>query len=70
MALFLAIVLLELWPMVTLIRWRMMKAKQQPIDLTSVPKLQRVRQLQLVLLLAMPFVAAGMARGIGFGGSP
>jgi putative membrane protein len=66
LGLFVAIFLLELWPMVTFVRWRLATSKQQPIDFARVPALTRVNDLELALTLAIPFVASMMARGIGF----
>ena len=70
MALFLAILLLEIAPMVTLIRWRIRQAKGQPIDLKPARVFQSISRVQLALLLAMPFVASAMARGLGFALGP
>jgi putative membrane protein len=67
LALFVAILLLEVWPMITFIRWRVALAKQQPIDRSVVPRLRLVNDLELALTLAMPFCASLMARGVGFG---
>ena len=66
MALFGLVLLLELWPMVTLIRWRIARSKGQPLDTRRAGTLARINTLELVLIVAMPFVAAMMARGIGF----
>ena len=68
MGLFAAVVLLELYPMVTLIRWRVAVAKQRAIDLSTVPLLRRLNALELGLTLIIPFAASMMARGIGFAG--
>ncbi len=66
MGLFALILVLELWPMITLIRWRIRKSKGLPIDTTRAAQLARVNDVELVLVLAMPFLASMMARGIGF----
>jgi len=60
------VLLLELWPMITLISWRVAQGKGQPIDSTVVPRLIRLNDLELGLTLAIPFVASAMARGLGF----
>jgi putative membrane protein len=65
MGLFVAILLLEVWPMVTFIRWRIRQVKRLPIDTQSAGRLRRVNQLELGLTLAMPFFASLMARGLG-----
>ena len=67
MALFGLILLLELWPMVTFIQWRIRTAKGQPLDTSRAAQLARVNDLELALVLAMPFFASMMARGLGFG---
>lgn len=65
MGLFLLIFLLEIWPMVTFIRWRIAQKKQAPlVGFDRLPTLVRVNDLQLGLLLIMPFAAAAMARGV------
>jgi putative membrane protein len=66
MALFGVITLLEIYPMVTLIRWRMAAARKQPIDTGKLPLLVRLNSGELAVLLLMPFVASAMARGIGY----
>jgi putative membrane protein len=65
MALFGAILLLELWPMVTLIRWRLTMRRGAAIDARVAPSLARISVVQAVLVLAMVFAASGMARGLG-----
>lgn len=64
LTLFVAILLLELFPMVTFIRWRVALAKKQPVDLSKVKLLTRLNDVELALTLALPFVAALMARGL------
>ena len=70
LALFALVFALEAWPMITLIRWRIATGKKQPVDASLAPKLQLVSQLELVFIVAIPFVASMMARGILFGWSP
>jgi putative membrane protein len=67
MALLIAIVLLELAPMITFIRWRMAGAPNKPItiDATRVPLFATISRIQAVLLVAMILMATGMARGLG-----
>jgi putative membrane protein len=67
MGLFGAVLLLELWPMATFIRWRIRKAKGLALDTSRALPLSRVNDAELLLTLAMPLVASMMARGIGFG---
>jgi putative membrane protein len=56
---------LELWPMVTLIRWRMLVAKGSLPDPSPGPALARVSYIQTLLLLGMVLAATAMARGMG-----
>jgi putative membrane protein len=66
---FLAIVLvLEAWPMVTLVRWRAV-ARRSPADVVASPaaagRIAAISWVQAALVVAMVFLAAGMARGFG-----
>jgi putative membrane protein len=65
MGLFLVILMLELWPMVTLIRWRRQAAEGKLPDTRAAPLLARISFIQAGLLVLMVFAAAAMARGIG-----
>lgn len=64
MGLFGAIFLLELRPMATFIRWRLCRRRGEPLDLAGVPALVRLNDLELALLLPIPFAASLMARGL------
>lgn len=65
MALLGAVLLLELWPMATLIRWRVAAGRGQEIDTRVAPGLARISYVQAGLILAMVLAATAMARGIG-----
>ena len=65
MALFLLVLALEIWPMVTLIRWRMQARRGEPIDTSAAPPLALVSRIEALVVVAMVFVAAFMARGFG-----
>ncbi len=56
--------LLELWPMYTFIVWRVRQKQGQPLDLSRAPLLRRISQVEVALVCVIPFVAAGMARGL------
>lgn len=58
--------LLELWPMVTLIRWRTRQQRGQAIDLAPMARFAIINRIQIGLLLLMPFFAMAMARGVRF----
>jgi putative membrane protein len=65
MTLFVSVLVLEIWPMTTFMRWRSALRKGQPL-----PGLQRLSGLVVVddietaIVVVIPFVAAAMARGI------
>jgi putative membrane protein len=59
------ILILEVWPMITLIRWRTKLRQGQLPDMNAAPAIARVSQLQVVLIVLMVFAATAMARGIG-----
>ncbi len=70
MGLLAAVLLLELWPMATLIRWRVAAGRGEGAR-ASGPGAAAARRIALVsyaqaaLVLAMVFAAAAMARGYG-----
>jgi putative membrane protein len=61
----LALVLaLEVWPMVTFIRWRIAGARGLPIDRTHAPTFARISHVQTALIVVMVLLATAMARGL------
>jgi len=66
MALLGAILLLEVWPMVTLIRWRMHARRGGVVDTTAAPALARISRIQAGLVVLMVFAATALARGLFF----
>jgi putative membrane protein len=64
LTLFGLVLLLEIWPMVTLIRWRIARGRGLPVDTSVLPRLAVVNSLELTLVVIIPFVAAAMARGL------
>jgi putative membrane protein len=65
MALFVSVVALEIWPMLTFIRWRIARKNGTPLPrLDRVGALVRVGDLETALVVLIPFVAAAMARGL------
>ena len=67
---FLALVLaLEVWPMITLIRWRAVAGRVgrgwQP-DARSVARIRGISYVEAALVIAMVATAAAMARGYGY----
>jgi putative membrane protein len=67
MALVIFVFSLEVWPMVTFIKWRIAKGKGLPLDFSKVAKLARVNDVEVALTVVAPFFASAMARGMGFG---
>ncbi|HSJ62937.1 MAG TPA: DUF2214 family protein [Gemmatimonadaceae bacterium] len=65
LGLFVLIVVLEIWPMVTLIRWRRRRAMSGNVNTTAASRLALVSTIQALLVLAIVFVAVAMARGAG-----
>jgi putative membrane protein len=66
MTLFLGILVLEVRPMITFIRWRMQLRRELPVDTAAARGLYTLNHIQLALVVVMVFVASMMARGIGF----
>lgn len=64
MALFVVILLLEIWPMTTLIRWRIQLRRGATVDTAAAPALARISEIQAALVVLMVFVAAALARGV------
>ena len=62
MALFAAIVALEVWPMMTLMRWRRGRATPTPRD---AGRIEVISYVQCALVVAIVLAAASMARGYG-----
>lgn len=67
MALFGTLLLLEMWLMVTFMRWRVAEAKGQELDLRHVAWFRRINLLEIIGVVAIAFAAAFMARGLWFG---
>jgi putative membrane protein len=63
MLLFVSVVVLEIHPMVTLIRWRAAVRKKQRPDTSAARKLYVLNHVEMVLVVVIVFVASFMARG-------
>jgi putative membrane protein len=68
MALLVGILLLEILPMATLIRWRIARSNSEPIDTRRAGLLSRISLVQAWIVVAMVLAAVALARG--FGGPP
>jgi putative membrane protein len=64
MGLFALILLLELWPMATLIGWRIRARRGSAIDTRRAPLFARISRIQAGLVVLMVFAAAALARGL------
>jgi putative membrane protein len=65
MGLFAAVVMLEIWPMVTFIRWRARRRRGMMPDTSAAAGLYVVNHVEMILVIAIVFVASFMARGFG-----
>jgi len=66
MALFAAVLVLEVWPMVTFIRWRIGLGHGRAPDTSAARSLYVINHIEMGLVMVMVFVASFMARGFGF----
>ena len=66
MGLLALILLLEIWPMSTLIRWRIALGCGASIDTTPALALARISQVQAGLVVLIVFAATALARGLFF----
>ena len=67
MTLLLFILLLEIMPMIRLIKWRIALARGSSLDLSKTRLFARISHIQALLVVLMVIAATGMARGIGLG---
>ena len=66
MTLFVLVFIIEIKPMVTLIKWRNKKKKNEPIDFSSARQLAFLSHIELGLITIIVCLATAMARGIGY----
>jgi putative membrane protein len=64
MALFVAILALEVRPIVAFTRWRRARGRGARVDTAQAPVLARLNHAQLALAILMVFVASAVARGL------
>lgn len=67
MTLFVLILLLEVAPMVTLIKWRIAQARGTAINPGRATLFARISHIEAMLVLLMGVAATGMARGVTLG---
>ncbi len=69
MGLLLFVLILEVWPMITLIRWRRSLARDPSFDAASLgdgaSMIAMISYVQCLLVVGMVLTAAGMSRGFG-----
>ncbi|MDH3497682.1 MAG: DUF2214 family protein [Gemmatimonadota bacterium] len=65
LGLFVVVALLEIRPMVSLVRWRRAATGGTPVDLGLAKLFARISDVQLGLVLGMVFLATAIARGLG-----
>lgn len=56
---------LEVWPMISLIKWRIRMGRGLPVDTGAARALARTSFAQAALVILMVFAATAMARGYG-----
>lgn len=67
MTFFVLILLLEIAPMVTLIKWRIALGRNRALDTGRVKLFARISHIEALLLLLMVVAATGVARAVTFG---
>ncbi|NWC94097.1 MULTISPECIES: DUF2214 family protein [unclassified Pseudomonas] len=67
MTLLVLILLLELAPMIRLIKWRIALAHGTKVDVHRAGLFARISHVQALLVVLMMIAASGMARGVGLG---
>jgi putative membrane protein len=65
MALLILILALEVWPMMTLIQWRIRQSRNALTDTSAAGAMSRISWIQTALVVVMVFAATAMARGYG-----
>jgi len=67
MTLFVVVLLLEIAPMVALIKWRIALARKTPLNVGRTGLYARICHIEALLVVLMVVAASGMARGVTFG---
>lgn len=67
MGLFLLVLGLEIWPMITLIRWRRAMGRNQTAAFGAARRIARISTIEAFVIVLMVFVAVAMARGYTLG---
>jgi putative membrane protein len=69
MGLFLVVLALEIWPMITLIRWRRAMGRNQTAAFGAAHRIARISTIEAFLIVVIVFVAVALARGYTLGAS-
>lgn len=67
MGLFLLVLALEIWPMITLIRWRRALGRNQTPAFGSAHRIARISTIEAFIIVIIVFVATALARGYALG---
>ena len=67
MGLFLVVLGLEAWPMITLIRWRRAMGRNQTAAVGAARRISRISMIEAFLIVVIVFVAVALARGYTLG---
>src|SRR5262245_9263650 len=65
LGLFLLVLGLEIWPMATLMRWRIARAKGETPDTSRANALATINHVEIAIVVVIVFVASFLARGFG-----
>jgi len=65
MTLFALVLILEVWPMLTFIRWRVQRGRGQSPDTAPARALAVINHIEMAIVVVMVFVASFMTRGFG-----
>jgi putative membrane protein len=63
MVLFLLVFLMEIYPMITFIQWRISKKQITEDDVSKLSRLRKINHIEALLVFFIPLVATIMARG-------
>lgn len=67
MGLFILLLGLEVWPMITLVRWRRALGRNQSAAFGSARRIARISTIEAFIVVAIVLVAAALARGYSLG---
>ena len=65
LGLFALVVILEMWPMLTLMKWRRQVARSGSVDTSRAASMARIGVAQAHIILVIVLLATALARGVG-----